>query len=120
MRSQGGRTVKINPVEDVRNEVNDRLRGGDGRAEALFDQNLFRMHIQRERAAAFWFAASVWGVSGLVIGACLGAYMMFVAYTGMTPTVRDNITAGMSIENARQTVESRPSLVDDEVNRQNP
>jgi hypothetical protein len=111
MRSQGGRTVKINPVDDV-HELPDR-----GRVEALFDQNLFRMQIQRERSAAFWFAGSLFGVSGLVIGACLGAYMMFVAYTGLSAPVRDNIIAGAAIDDARNTVNNRDSLVDREMNQ---
>jgi hypothetical protein len=38
--------------------------------------------------------------------------MMFVAYTGMTPTVRDNLMSGMAIREARDTVNSRPGLTE--------
>ena len=111
MRSQGGRGARLTPVDD---EPRARAIQDTGpRVEALFDQNLFRMHVNRERSSAFWMAASIWGVGGLVIGACLGAYMMFAAYTGMTPTVRDNLMSGISIENARHTVDNRPSLTHD-------
>lgn len=111
MRSQGSRGARLTPVDDEpRARVMDNPVGG--RVEALFDQNLFRMHVNRERSSAFWMAASIWGVGGLVIGACLGAYMMFVAYTGMTPTVRDNLMSGMAIREARETVNARPSLTD--------
>jgi len=113
MRSQGGRTVKMSVAEEAQRgpDISDR-----GRVEALFDQNLFRLHIQRERSSAFWFAASIWGVSGLLIGACLGAYMMFAAYTGMSPMVRENLIAGAAMDEARTTVNNRDSLVHEEMN----
>lgn len=110
MRNQGGRPVKINPVDEVRDHPER------GRVEALFDQNLFRMQIQRERSASFWFAASLFGVTGLVIGACLGAYMMYVAYTGLSGPVRDNITAGMAIKGAREDAQRDPLTLNDSAN----
>jgi hypothetical protein len=114
MRTQGGRGARLTPVDD---EPRARaIEPAGGRVEALFDQNLFRIHVNRERSSAFWMAASIWGVGGLVIGACLGAYMMFVAYTGMTPTVRDNLMSGMAIREARDTVNSRPALTDGQPN----
>jgi hypothetical protein len=82
-----------------------------GRMEALYDQKLHNAQIRRERSAAFWMAASIWGVSGLVIGSCLGALMMFYAYTGMTPTVRDNLMAGAAMDEARDSVNSRDPLM---------
>jgi hypothetical protein len=113
MRSQGGRGARLTPVDDEPRARAITETGPGGRVEALFDQNLFRMHVNRERSSAFWMAASIWGVGGLVIGACLGAYMMFVAYTGMTPTVRDNLMAGAAMDSARETVNARPSLTHD-------
>ncbi len=96
MRSQGGgRTVKINTVEDAARDVADR---NGGRVEALFDQNLFRMHMQRERSSSFWFAASIFGISGLVIGACLGAYMMYVSTVSSLPVAVDAVARGMAVE----------------------
>lgn len=111
MSSRGGRTVKINPVEDVHE-----LHGG--RVEALYDQNLFRLQIQRERSGAFWFAASLFGTTGLVVGLCLGWFMTYALYVGLSAPVRDNITAGMSIENARNSVDSRPSLMSPDTEEQ--
>lgn len=110
MRSQGSRGARLTPVDDDPRARVVAEPAQNGRVEALFDQNLFRIHVNRERSSAFWMAASIWGVAGLVIGACLGAYMMFVAYTGMTPTVRDNLMAGAAMDEARDTVNSRPSL----------
>jgi hypothetical protein len=115
MRTQNARPVKLTPVDE---EHRGRLAdlGEQGRMDALFDQNLFRMHVRRERSSAYWFAASIWGICGLVIGACMGAYMMYVAYVGITPTVRENLVAGAAINDARDTVNRRPSLVDQATN----
>lgn len=107
--------VEILPVDDHHGgAIQDHPERG--RIEALFDQNLFRLQIRRERSAAFWMAASIWGVSGLIIGACLGAYMTFNVYTGVTPTVRDTLVQGQAMREATETVNNRRSLVDDEMN----
>jgi hypothetical protein len=98
MRSQGGRTVKMNTVEDAAREVAERGPANGGRVEALFDQNLFRMHMARERSSSFWFAASIFGISGLVIGACLGAYMMYVSSVATLPVAVDAVARGMAVE----------------------
>ena len=37
--------------------------------EAIMDQKLFHQRIKSERASAYWFAASLWGVTGLILGA---------------------------------------------------
>lgn len=111
-----GRKVEITPIEDDRVQtVHD--HPDRGRMEALYDQKLHNAQLRRERSAAFWMAASIWGVSGLVIGACLGAYMTFAVYTGVTPTVRDTLVQGQAMREATETVNSRPSLVDREVNQ---
>jgi hypothetical protein len=112
MRNKGSRTIQVSPVDDEpkgRQVIDMPERG---RIEALFDQNLFRMHIRRERSSAYWFAASIWGVGGLVIGAMLGGYMMFQAYVGLTAPVRDTLVQGQVIRAATDSVNSRPSLVD--------
>jgi hypothetical protein len=114
MRNKGSRTISVSPVDDEprgRQVIDMPERG---RIEALFDQNLFRMHIKRERSSAYWFAASVWGVGGLVIGALLGGYMMYQAYVGLTEPVRDTLVQGQAIRAATDSVNSRPSLVDPE------
>lgn len=109
MRSRGGRTIKVNPVDDDP-QVQDHPERG--RIEALFDQNLFRMHVRRERSSAYWFAATLWGVSGLALGAILGGFMTFLVITGSADTIRNNLIAGAAMDEARETVNNRPSLVD--------
>lgn len=83
-----------------------------GRIEALFDQNLFRLQVRRERSAAFWMAASIWGTGGLVIGALIGGFMMFYAYVGLSKPVRDNIMDGMVVHNATNDANNQLTLRD--------
>jgi hypothetical protein len=119
MRSRGARTIQVTPVDEAqgsRPQVTD--HPDRNRMEAIMDQKLFWQRIKSERSSAYWFAASVWGVGGLVIGALLGGYMMFQAYVGLTEPVRDTLVQGQAIREATQSVNNRPSLVDREVNPQ--
>jgi hypothetical protein len=109
MRSRGGRTIKVTPVDEDTHQVQD--HPDRGRIEALMDQNLFRMHIRRERSSAYWFAATLWGVSGLVLGALLGGFMMFQAYVGLTDPVRETLVQGQAIQAAQDSVNSRDPIV---------
>lgn len=105
-----GRTIKLNPV-DGDNQVTDHPARAN--LEAIMDQKLFHQRIRSERASAYWFAASLWGVCGLVLGAMLGGFMMFQAYVGLTPPVRDTLVQGQAIREATESVNSRaPVLVD--------
>ena len=108
MRGTGkGRTIKLNPVDEER--VTDHpARAG---LEALMDQKLFHQRIRSERASAYWFAASLWGVTGLVMGALLGVFLAVVVQTGTTPLIRDNIISGAAMDEARDTVNSRPPMI---------
>ena len=65
--------------------------------------------IKSERASAYWFAASLWGVTGLVLGALLGGYMMLQAYVGLTRSVRETLVQGQAIQAAQDSVNSRRS-----------
>ena len=122
MRSRGGRTIQVNPVEDEPRSRPQQVTDHPdrNRLEAIMDQKLFLQRIRSERSSAYWFAASVWGVGGLVVGALLGGYMMFQAYVGLTEPVRDTLVQGQAIREATESVNSRPSLVDREVNQANP
>lgn len=107
--SKGGRTIKLNPVDD--GQVTDHpARAG---LEALMDQKLFLQRIKSERASAYWFAASLWGVTGLILGALLGVMLSVMVQTGTTPLIRDNIISGAAMDEARDSVNNRdPVLVD--------
>lgn len=122
MRSRGARTIQVTPVDEAPSRPQQQQQITDhpdrNRMEAIMDQKLFWQRIKSERSSAYWFAASVWGVGGLVVGALLGGYMMFQAYVGLTEPVRDTLVQGQAIREATQTVNNRPSLVDRDVNSQ--
>lgn len=110
MRSKGGRTIKLNPVDEDHQVTDHPARAG---LEALMDQKLFAQRIRSERASAYWFAASIWGVTGLVLGGILGAYMMFVAMDSSLPLASEAVTRGMAVEQARQSVDNRAPMLRD-------
>lgn len=84
MRSQGGRTssTRLTPVDA---EPPARVRPLSSteidlrHSDPLFEERLLRAQFKRERSSAYWFAASTWGIGALVVGACLGAFMMHMA-----------------------------------------
>jgi hypothetical protein len=106
---KSGKTIRISPVEDD-TQVHDHPARAN--LEAIMDQKLFAQRIRSERASAYWFAASLWGVTGLVIGAILGGFMTFMVYTSTAPTIRDNLMAGAAMDEARDTVNNRDPLLD--------
>lgn len=113
MRSKGTRTIK--PVDEDHQIHDHPARAG---LEAIMDQKLFHQRIKSERSAAYWFAASLWGVSGLALGATLGVFLTILVQTGSMPLIRDNMVAGAAIGEARDTVNSRPSLLPGEETQQ--
>lgn len=86
--------------------------------DPLFEEKLLRAQFKRERSSAYWFAASTWGISGLVIGACMGAYMMYVASIATLPVAQDAISRGMAMQEIQRQSEGRPSLLDPQRNTQ--
>ncbi len=111
MRSKGGKTIRINPVDDDDLQIHDHpARAG---LEALMDQKLFAQRIKSERASAYWFAASLWGMTGLVMGACLGAIMALFIQTGSIDIWRQNYIAGAASREAIDSVNAREGLLSD-------
>lgn len=115
MRSRGARTIQVNPVDEEPRAAAPRTVADHpdrGRMEAIMDQKLFWARIKSERSSAYWFAASLWGVGGLVVGALLGGYMILQTYKGLAPTIRETMVQGQAIQAAQESVNSRPSLID--------
>ncbi len=110
MRSKGGKTIRLNPVDEDHQVTDHPARAN---LEALMDQKLFAQRIRSERSAAYWFAASLWGVTGLILGAILGGFMMFQAYVGLTPPVRDTLVQGQAIREATESVNRREPVLRD-------
>ncbi|MBC7769630.1 MAG: hypothetical protein H7124_12685 [Phycisphaerales bacterium] len=110
MRKSGGKTIRLNPV-DQEHQVHDHPARAN--LEALMDQKLFFQRIKSERASAYWFAASLWGVSGLVLGAILGVYVTLVVQNGSADIWRENFIAGAAADAARQSVDGRRPMLND-------
>lgn len=108
MRPQGARTVRLAPIDDD-NRPRPHHDLETRRMDAA-DERIIRAHIRSERSSAFWFAASIWGVSGLVIGGILGSFLTFLAMDSSLPLAAEAMSRGMAVEQARQRVESRPPL----------
>lgn len=115
MRSKGGKTIRLTPVDEDHQVMDHPARAT---MEALTDQKLFAQRIKSERASAYWFAASLWGVTGLALGALLGVMLTMIVQTGSVPFIRDNIVAGAAIRDANDTVRSRPGLLNDQQDQQ--
>lgn len=103
-----GRTVNITPVDDDRGRVTD--HPARGQLQAIWDERLFERTIRKERSSAYWFAASLWGMSGLVIGGLMGAYIMFQSMNAAMPVAFDALTRGMAAEQGRQNSERNQEL----------
>jgi hypothetical protein len=106
MRSKGTRTIK--PVDEDHQIHDHPARAG---LEAIMDQKLFHQRIKSERASAYWFAASLWGVTGLILGAFLGVYITLAVQQGSADVWRDNFIAGAAADAAQDSVNRRPSLL---------
>ncbi|WP_395647188.1 hypothetical protein [Terricaulis sp.] len=113
MRNKGSRTI-VTPVEDDprgRSVTDLHDRGGAGKVDVLFDQKLFDRVIRRERSSAYWFAASLWGVSGLVLGAILGVYITLAVQAGSADIWRENFISGQAAREAADSVNSREPVL---------
>lgn len=111
MRSKGGKTIRLATADDDHHQVHDHpARAG---LEALMDQKLFAQRIKSERASAYWFAASLWGVTGLVLGGIMGVFLTIIVQTGSVPLIRDNMIAGAAMDEARDSVNQREPLLRD-------
>lgn len=73
----------------------------DERAE----ERQWRAHVRRERSSAYWFAATKWGILGLVVGAALGGAGMYFASTATLDLAQDAVTKGAIVERLRQEQE---------------
>ncbi|MBL8536566.1 MAG: hypothetical protein JNM59_04115 [Hyphomonadaceae bacterium] len=111
MRSKGGKTIKLNPVDEDHQVHDHPARAG---LEAIMDQKLFSQRIKSERAAAYWFAASLWGVTGLALGAILGVFVTLMVQTGSAPIWRENVIAGAAMDEARDSVNQRDPILPSE------
>jgi hypothetical protein len=110
MRSKGGRTIKLSPVDEDGHVTDHPARAN---LEALMDQKLFHQRIKSERSAAYWFAATLWGVSGMALGAILGVFVTLMVQNGSAETWRQNYIAGAASREAIDSVNHRDPVLRD-------
>jgi hypothetical protein len=112
---KSGKTIRLNPVDED-HQVHDHPARAN--LEAIMDQKLFAQRIKSERSAAYWFAASLWGVTGLALGAFMGVFLTIMVQTGSVPLIRDNMIAGAAMDQARDTVNNRDPILRDPAEQQ--
>lgn len=106
MVGNGGKRPKLAAVDtDARRPdiANDR--------QASEDERHWRAHIRRERSSAYWFAATKWGMVGLVAGMILGGLGMYFASTATLDLAQDAVTKGAIVERLRQEQERQDPTV---------
>ena len=108
MRSKGGKTIRLAHADDD-HQVHDHPARAN--LEAIMDQKLFAQRIKSERASAYWFAASLWGVTGLIMGAFLGVYITLAVQTGSADIWRENFISGQAAREASESVNRREPLL---------
>jgi len=103
MRSTTRSNTRLAPVEN--DEVRIRPIDASERREMLLEERILRSQIMRERSSAYWFAATKWGIAGLVLGICAGGYLMYVAMLGSVPLVENSMFRAQAVEAARAQLE---------------
>lgn len=107
--ARGGARNLVGDDQKLRNIHTLDVRATDPHS---LEERLLRDQFRRERSSAYWFAASTWGIAGLVLGACAGAYMMYVASVATLPVAQDAISRGMAMQEIQRQADDRPSLMD--------
>jgi hypothetical protein len=99
----GKRGGNLAPVETLRPAVaidHERLR----------EEREYRALVRRERAGAYWFAATKWGMLGLVAGMILGGVGMYYASFGSLDLAQEAVTKGAIVERLRQEQEKTDAI----------
>lgn len=69
-----------------------------------------REYLRRVRSSAYWFAATKWGMIGLVLGMIFGGVGMYYASTATLDLAQDAVTKGAIVERLRQEQERQDTL----------
>lgn len=96
MVGNGGRKGRITPVdaEYMRQQTEQ---------QAAFDEDRkLNRFLNRERSSAYWFAATKWGILGLVTGTILGGVGMYYASISTIDMAQEAISKGEMIANFRR------------------
>lgn len=97
MVGNGGRKgSKITPVDA------DYIRRQAEAQEELDQDRKMQRFLSRERSSAYWFAATKWGILGLVAGMILGGGGMYYASIATIDMAGEAISKGEIIANLRR------------------
>jgi hypothetical protein len=110
MANTGRSKARLQPI-DTTFDAASALRQPAPANESLGDDRAdraMRALLRRERASAYWFAASKWGMSGLVIGMLLGAGLMYFASIAALPIAQDAVARGAAIAGAVDSITNAP------------
>ncbi|MDZ4778328.1 MAG: hypothetical protein SGJ23_16220 [Alphaproteobacteria bacterium] len=96
MVGNGGRKSKITPVDEdfMRRQVDQQV--------AFDEDRKLNRFLNRERSSAYWFAATKWGILGLILGTVLGGVGMYYASMSTIDMAQEAISKGEIIANLRR------------------
>jgi len=103
MVGSNGRKGKITPVDE------DYMRRQAEAHANLAEDRQVRAYLRRERSSAYWFAATKWGMLGLVAGIILGGAGMYVASIATLPLAQEALFQGAAMRDAQQKAVDNPS-----------
>jgi hypothetical protein len=105
MVGNGGKRPKIAAVDTT---YAPHAENDYDRAASREDRD-WRSQVRRERSSAYWFAATKWGMLGLIIGMILGGGGMYVASIATLPMAQEALFKGAAMRDAQQRAENNPS-----------
>jgi hypothetical protein len=80
----------------------------EGDRQLSREERDWKLLMRRERSGAYWFAATKWGIAGLVIGMVLGGAGMYYASLATLDLAQDAVTKGAIVERLRQEHDQTP------------
>jgi hypothetical protein len=73
------------------------------------DERDWRLLLRRERSSAYWFAATKWGMLGLILGMIIGGGGMYVASIATLPMAQEALFKGAAMRDAQDRAANNPS-----------
>lgn len=105
MVGNGGRKGKITAVDE------DFMRRQAEQQQLIDQDRQLQRFLSRERSSAYWFAATKWGILGLVAGIILGGAGMYYASMSTIDMAQEAISKGEIIANLRRENADAPPAV---------
>lgn len=102
MVGNGGRKGRISAVDE------EYMRRQAAQQEEHDLDRKMQRFLSRERSSAYWFAATKWGILGLISGMILGGIGMYYASTSTIGIAQEAIAKGEIIANLRREAADAP------------